>query len=186
MKLIFIFGPPAVGKMTVGQEIAKRTELKLFHNHMSIELIFQFFEFGTPQFKRLDTLIRTNFFHEIAHSDLEGMIFTFVWAQGLEKEDQYVDKLIAPFVAVGADIYYVELAADLDQRLIRNKDPHRLAHKASKRDLERSEKVLLYHEEKYRFNTHEGEFTRPNHLKIDNTHLSPAETAAKIIEAFQL
>jgi hypothetical protein len=38
--------------MTVGQEIAKRTELKLFHNHMSIELIFQFFEFGTPQFQR--------------------------------------------------------------------------------------------------------------------------------------
>lgn len=30
MKLIIIFGPHAVGKMTVGQELAKITQLKLF------------------------------------------------------------------------------------------------------------------------------------------------------------
>ena len=33
MKLVIIFGPHAVGKMTVGQELAKITDLKLFHNH---------------------------------------------------------------------------------------------------------------------------------------------------------
>ena len=35
--LVLILGPHAVGKMTVGQELAKITELRLFHNHMSIE-----------------------------------------------------------------------------------------------------------------------------------------------------
>ena len=39
MKLVLIFGPQAVGKMTVGQELAKKTGLKLFHNHMTIELL---------------------------------------------------------------------------------------------------------------------------------------------------
>jgi adenylate kinase family enzyme len=36
--LVFIVGPPAVGKMTVGYELAQRTGLKLFHNHHTIDL----------------------------------------------------------------------------------------------------------------------------------------------------
>jgi shikimate kinase len=39
MNFILITGPQAVGKMTVGQELEKITGLKLFHNHMSIELV---------------------------------------------------------------------------------------------------------------------------------------------------
>ncbi len=48
--LIFIFGPPAVGKMTVGQELAKITDYKLFYNHMTIDLITPFFRFGSYPF----------------------------------------------------------------------------------------------------------------------------------------
>ena len=53
MKFIVIFGPPAVGKMSVGRELAKLTGFKLFHNHMTIELALNFFEFGHPSFGRL-------------------------------------------------------------------------------------------------------------------------------------
>ena len=38
-KFIMIVGPQAVGKMTVGQELSKITNLKLLHNHMTIELL---------------------------------------------------------------------------------------------------------------------------------------------------
>ena len=38
MKLVFILGDAAVGKMTVGQELMKITDLRLFHNNMTIEL----------------------------------------------------------------------------------------------------------------------------------------------------
>jgi hypothetical protein len=51
MKFILITGPQAVGKMTVGQELEKITGLKLFHNHMSIELVLNFFGYETPQLK---------------------------------------------------------------------------------------------------------------------------------------
>ena len=44
--LVIIFGPPAVGKMTVGSELAKLTGLKLFHNHMTIEPLLELFEFA--------------------------------------------------------------------------------------------------------------------------------------------
>lgn len=43
MKLIILLGPHAVGKMTVGQALSRITGLKLFHNHMTIELLARFF-----------------------------------------------------------------------------------------------------------------------------------------------
>ena len=41
MKLVFILGDAAVGKMTVGQELMKITDLRLFHNHMTIEPVLE-------------------------------------------------------------------------------------------------------------------------------------------------
>ena len=41
MKLLFILGDAAVGKMTVGHELMKITELRLFHNHMTIEPVIE-------------------------------------------------------------------------------------------------------------------------------------------------
>jgi len=52
MKLVIITGPHAVGKMTVGQELTKITPLKLFHNHISIELVASLMPFGTSTGKR--------------------------------------------------------------------------------------------------------------------------------------
>ena len=43
MKLVILFGPHAVGKMTVGQALSRITGLKLFHNHMTIELLAPLF-----------------------------------------------------------------------------------------------------------------------------------------------
>jgi len=188
MKLVIITGPPAVGKMTVGQELKKITDLKLFHNHMSLELVNQFFDFGTPPFRRLDKLIRFGFFEEVAKSDLKGIIFTLVWAFELKEDEEYVDEIIGIFQKEKKDVevHIVELKADLEERLRRNKTENRLQHKASKRDVEASDKRLLYHENKYRLNTLEGELSHKNIFKIDNTHLSPEEVAIKIKEHFNL
>ena len=43
MKLVFLIGDAAVGKMTVGQELMKQTGLRLFHNHMMIEPVIEIF-----------------------------------------------------------------------------------------------------------------------------------------------
>ena len=43
MKLVFLIGDAAVGKMTVGQELMKITDLRLFHNHMTIEPVLEIF-----------------------------------------------------------------------------------------------------------------------------------------------
>ena len=79
MNFVVIFGPVAVGKMTVGQELEKITDLKLFHNHMTIEVILPYFDMKSPSFKKLVTEFRIKMFEEVAKSDLDGLIFTYVW-----------------------------------------------------------------------------------------------------------
>ncbi len=186
MKLVIIFGPQAVGKMAVGQELEKVTGLKLFHNHINIELVSHFFSYGAEAGKRLVHLFRKEIFEEVAKSDLDGLIFTFVWAFN-EKEDwDYIDKVCNIFESKGGTSYFVELEADLDERLKRNKSPLRLEHKPTKRNLEFSERELLSSMKKYRLNSMDGEIKRENYMRINNTSIRPEEVALMIKERFSL
>ncbi|PFA24820.1 MULTISPECIES: AAA family ATPase [Bacillus cereus group] len=181
MKFVLIFGPQAVGKMTVGQELAKITDLKLFHNHMTIDLVNNFFDYGTKEGKRLVSLFRQEIFEEVSKSDLYGMIFTYVWAFNMKDDWDYVNQVSQLFESRGGTVYFVELEADLEERLERNKSSNRLEHKPSKRDIEWSEGNLKKSMEKYRLNSLEGEIKYSNYTKINNTNLS-AEEVAKIIK----
>jgi cytidylate kinase len=186
MKLIILFGPPAVGKMTVGMALAKRTGLKLLYNHMTLELVNQFFPFGTTAFERLDKSIRFDIFREIASSDLKGLIFTLVWAINYEEDEQYVDEITEIFNNHGGEVLLVELKAHLSERLRRNKEELRLYHKPSKRDLETSEKSLISFEENYVMNSTESDFPDKDILRIENTNLSPDEVVEIIINHYKL
>ena len=53
MKCVIIFGPSAVGKATVGKELANNLGYKLFHNHMVIELVHNFFTWSDAEFWKL-------------------------------------------------------------------------------------------------------------------------------------
>jgi len=184
MKFIVIFGPSAVGKMTVGFELAKLTGFKLFHNHLTIDLVLNFFEFGEPQFHRLVGEFRRRIFVEVAESDLAGLIFTFVWAFDLESDKNFIDKSCDIFREKGADIYFIELEADLAERLKRNETGFRLSQKPPKRNIKKSRANLLESQEKHKLNTDGSFFYKENYLKINNTNLSAAETAQEIIEKF--
>ncbi len=186
MKFIIIFGPPAVGKMTVGYELAKLTGLSLFHNHMTIDLVLNFFDFGQPQFYTLVSEFRQRVFEEVAASDLPGLIFTFVWALDLETERAYIERSCGIFRRKGADIYFVELETELSERLRRNETEFRLSQKPSKRDVEKSEKRLLKDDKKYKLNSDGDFFYKENYLKINNTNLSADETARMIVDKFGL
>jgi adenylate kinase len=186
MNFVVIFGPPAVGKMTVGYELAKLTGMKVFHNHMTIDLILEFFPYGHEKFSTLVSEFRLRIFEEVATSDLPGMIFTYVWAIDQPADKQQVDSYCDIFRSNGANVYFVELEADLDERLERNKSDFRLFKKSSKRDTVRSEKNLLKTDHQYKMNTNGDFFYRENYVKINNTNLSPEKTARQIVEAFGL
>ncbi|MGM0865877.1 MAG: AAA family ATPase [Bacillota bacterium] len=186
MKFVLLFGPQAVGKMTVGQELAKITDLKLFHNHMTIDLVSHFFDYGTKEGKRLVSLFRREIFEEVSKSDLYGMIFTYVWAFDMQEDWDYVNQVSQLFESRGGTVYFVELEADLEERLERNKSSNRLEHKPSKRDIDWSEGDLKKSMEDYRLNSLEGEMKYSNYIKINNTNLSAEEVAMLIKEKFHL
>ena len=111
MKLIIICGPQAVGKMTVGHELEKITNLKLFHNHMPIELVNPFFSYGTDVGKKLVRFIREEIFKAVAVSDQEGLIFTYVWYFDDPKDKEYLESLVKIFKDNNSEIYFVEIEA---------------------------------------------------------------------------
>ena len=65
-KFIMIVGPQAVGKMTVGQELSKITNLKLLHHHMTIELLTKIFDYSKESYTKLNLEFRTRIFEEFA------------------------------------------------------------------------------------------------------------------------
>ncbi|UOQ86566.1 AAA family ATPase [Gracilibacillus salinarum] len=185
MKFVLVFGPQAVGKMTVGQELTRITDLKLFHNHMTIDMLTPFFDFSSDMW-RLSTLFREEIFKQYAKSDKYGIIFTYVWAFN-EKEDwEFVENICTIFSSQGADIYFVELEANVEERLKRNKTPNRLEQKPTKRNIKQSEENLLSSLDIHRLNSEQGEIKHENYLRIDNTNLNGDEVARMIKEEFVL
>ena len=186
MKLIIIFGPPASGKMTIGQGLAKLTSLKLLHNHMSIELVLNFFEHGNSKFHLLNDEFRTRIMEEVASSELPGLIFTYVWGFDSDQDKEYIENKSAIFRKNGGTTYYVELYCELEERLRRNREVSRISEKPSKRDRKLSEERLLRMEKKYKLNTDNDFYYKDNYIKIDNTNLSALEVAEKIKKEFEL
>jgi len=183
MKLVVIFGAGAVGKMTVGQALAKITGLRLYHGHMDIEMGIEIFGKRVPN---VDRRIREVIFEEFSKSDLYGMIFTYMWALDHQVDWGYIDSLVDIFRQKGADIYYVELVAPQEIRLQRHVTENRLQHKASKRNIEWSTNLLLNEDKKFRLVSHDGEMPFENYVKIDNSDLTPDAVAGMIKERFSL
>jgi hypothetical protein len=184
--LLFIVGPPAVGKMTVGREVARRTGFRLFHNHLSIEPVLRIFDFGTEPFNRLVGAFRLSVFEEVAKSDLPGLIFTWVWAFDSPSDGAAIERYSAPFKARGSRVLFAELEAKLEERLRRNETELRLAEKPSKRDIESSKRRLLEHESQYRFSSG-GQFDeRKDWMRVDTTDLAPDAVAELVIRRFDL
>lgn len=184
--LLFVVGPPAVGKMTVGRAIAERTGLRLFHNHMSIEVALPYFDFGTPAFHRISGTIRRMVVEEVAASDLPGLVFTYVWAFDDPADAEAVEAYARPFREHGGRVLFLELEASQTERLRRNEGASRLAEKPSKRNLESSRRSLLELDTRYRLNSGGMYDEHDDYLRVDNTYLTPDEVADRVIAHFAL
>lgn len=181
MKLLLLFGDAAVGKMTVGQELCKITDFRLFHNHMSIEPVLEVFgEFNGTVIRKF----RETVFEEFAKTDKYGLIFTFMWAFDCKEDWEYTAKIVDIFKEYNAEVYYVELFAPQEVRLKRNATENRLKNKPSKRDIEFSNRLLIYDDNNHRMVSNDGEIPFENYIKIDNTDLSAEETARIIKDRF--
>ena len=113
MKLIFIYGLPASGKLTIAHELASITGYKLFHNHLVVDLLLSVFEFGNPEFVALREELWLSVFEQAALSKLPGLIFTF--APEATVRPSFMEELVRRVAAVGGEVDFVELTCPLDE-----------------------------------------------------------------------
>ena len=175
MKLLFLHGPPAVGKLTIAREVAARTGWRLFHNHLTVDLILSLYDFGTPGFVALREEIWLTVIRRALADRLPGLIFTFNPENSVPQ--RFIDDLFTETAARGGDVIPIELTAsetEIECRL---------------GAASRKEHGKLVDLELYRRLRAQGVFNTPviprARLRIDTEQLQPAEAATKIVAALR-
>ena len=181
--LIVIIGPQAVGKMTIGEKLKEKIGYTLMTNHDSIEIAIKIFSSNKNAKLKLKSKIREDVFNICLENNI-SIIFTFVVDFNTNEDILYLNELKNKFEKTGGHFYLIELEADLQTRLERNKTPHRLECKPSKKNIEWSEKELIESMNIYRMNSIKDEIKFENYIKINNTNLSPNAVCDIIINKF--
>ena len=181
--LIVIIGPQAVGKMTIGKKLKEKIGYTLMTNHDSIEIAIKIFSSNKNAKLKLKSKIREDVFNICLENNI-SIIFTFVVDFNTNEDILYLNELKNKFEKTGGHFYLIELEADLQTRLDRNKTPHRLECKPSKKNIEWSDKELIESMNIYRMNSIKDEIKFENYIKINNTNLSPNAVCDIIINKF--
>ena len=172
MKLIVLYGPPAAGKYTIGKEVAEKTGYKLFHNHLTVDLLKSVFTFGTPDFFRLSQKMRLDIFEQAAKEDIPGVIFTFVYQK--KTDDDFIKKLLDVVESNGGKVVFIQIYCEKEELLKRvteesrkqfhkMKSPETLSQSLSEKDWISS-----------------IDFVESS--KIDSTHLTTEQTVSRVLE----
>ena len=175
MKLVVIYGPPAMGKFSVAKKLSEMTGYKLFHNHASLDFVGTLFEFGTPTFNNLVMKYRKEMLEEAARSGIDT-IFTSAWVKG------YNPKIIKELKGIierhGGEVCFVYLYADRKEQLRRSESRSRGRYGKIK-----DRKQLAEFIKGRRFGKRapiSGSFA------IDNTHVDPGKAAEMIAEHYNI
>ena len=169
-QIIFLYGRPGVGKLTVGEHLAAETGYRLLHNHAVVDLATSLFPFGTPPFVVLRENVWQLAIATALKAKIGGVIMTFA------PEETVTDTFIPSFQKRVSDakgeLHFIELRcsnAELEKRIA--SEPR-----------ERFGKLRNVY--KYRKLDEAGTFDRPKmptpELVIDTTSQNPLESARAI------
>jgi hypothetical protein len=175
MNLVFIYGPPGVGKLSAARELSRLTGHRLFDNHVSIRCARAVFDFGTPPFWNAVGKIRAAVFEEAAAAGV-SLVFTYVYSH--PNDAPHVERFCGLFEAHGGRALLVRLFCareELERRLTRS---------------ERAAAGKLASLEVLRELTERLDIFSPvagrESLEIDNTGVAPEEVARLIVGHYHL
>ncbi len=176
MRLIFIYGLPATGKLTIAVELAAMTGYKVFHNHVVVDLLLSLFDFGSPPFVELREEIWLRVFEEACRSRLPGLIFTFA-PEGTVRPG-FVVEVESTVVREGAEVDFVELVCPLVELKRRIGNPSRLAY-------QKLSSVSLF-EQLHADGAFDALKMPEPRLSLDTSLYTPTEAATEIMRTLDL
>ena len=171
MKLIFIWGGAASGKLTVARELARITGLPLFHNHLVVDALLERLPFGDPEFVRLREAMWLAGF-ETAANARQSLIFTFA-PEGTVAEG-FPERVIDLVRGLGGELKFVRLvlSAEEQERRIGND---------SRKEFRKLVSLDLFRELRSSFL--EAEAAMPAADLVIDSELDDPQTAARRIAA---
>ncbi len=116
-RVVVLHGLPGVGKLTVGRELARNTGWRLFHNHLTVDLLTAVFEFGSPAFVEWRERIWLEVLGRAVRDGIEGVIFTF--AAEATVSPAFLETLAGRIDSEGGETFFVELRCEPDELLRR-------------------------------------------------------------------
>lgn len=119
-----LYGPPAVGKLTVAQALATRTGFRVLHNHLLVDLSHALFGYGTEASRVFARRVRDVSLEAARAERLSGVILTYVYARD---RDGYILELCSRAEAAGDDVCLVRLTCGAETLEARVADPSRTA-----------------------------------------------------------
>ena len=175
MKLLFLHGAPAAGKLTVAKALLQLVPGRLFDNHAAIDLARTLFDFGAPGFWELVHATRYSALDIAAEHGVALVVTTFCYAEPLDLPQ--FEKFEEIMLRHGGELLPVFLHCSREEATRRVGNPDRVERRKIT-----SPAYLLKELDAYKFTA----VPRPNCLTLD-TGVRPAEaTAQEIIGHFAL
>jgi hypothetical protein len=171
--LVYLYGPPAAGKLTIAERLAELTGWRLFHNHLTVNAIAPVFEFASPAFTEVLHRLRLDVFATAAHAGV-GLIFTnnSAWS-GQDARARFVtfaDSAARTVAENGGTTRFVQITAPTAVLERRVADASRRAH-GKLVEVRRLRELLA---------THDAAPLHDDDMIIDSGDLSPEEAADRI------
>ncbi|HVT62987.1 MAG TPA: AAA family ATPase [Legionellaceae bacterium] len=177
MNIVFLYGPPAAGKLTIAQELQKRLGYKLLHNHMLIQLFDNLFDFHDPIRRELTREFRLRIVEEAVKENSDLIITS--GSAGSRTIFPYYTQLIEVVEKLGGHIALVQVIADSKILVERVDNQSRKDHGKA---FGKTEMRRIIDEYPYIFD----KYPERKHLTIDTTHVNPQQAAAEIITYYHL
>jgi shikimate kinase len=176
MQLVFLYGPPGVGKLTVGTELARLTGFRLFHNHLSVNLVSAVFERDSEIWLQLLRQIRRDVLTQAARHQV-NLIMTGVYS-GTPEHAAAWQTMLEPVRSAGGSVVFGQLVCERDELF-------RRVQNANRRALDKLVDAERLMELLERFDLTATAPFEPR-LRLDLTHLAPAAAAASIATHYGL
>jgi hypothetical protein len=175
MKLVFLHGSPATGKLTVAKALLLTVAGRLFDNHAAIDLARTMFEFGAPGFWELVHRVRCSALDAAAAHGVSLVVTTFCYAEP-DDRPQY-EEFEEIMQRHGGELLPVFLHCSREEAVRRVGNPDRVERRKMT-----SAESLIRDLDNYKFLP----VPRPDCLKLDTETRSAETTAGEIIRHFGL